>query len=155
MMKLFNKIFFLFAVFATFFSCNQPQQKQKFSWLEGKWTQTNGEANFHEEWTRINDTLLAGKGFVVEEADTLFSEKLTLLTEGSKTVYRVEMVTGRIADFKLTEETEDRLVFELPENDFPSKIIYTQQPNNELMVVLIGTDNGKEMRDELIFIKQH
>ena len=84
--------------------------------------QSNGEANFHEEWTRVNDTLLTGKGFIVEGTDSLFSEKLSLVTAGEQTIYRVEMTTGRIADFKLTENTADKMVFEMPENDFPSKI---------------------------------
>ncbi|MGE0637556.1 MAG: DUF6265 family protein [Bacteroidia bacterium] len=132
------------------FSCKQPS-KQQFGWIEGKWVQSNGEANFHEEWTRVNDSLLIGKGFVVDGTDSLFSEKLSLLTSGEQTVYRVEMTTGRIADFKLTENTADKLVFELPENDFPSKISYTKKSETELVVLLEGNENGKEIKDELIF----
>jgi hypothetical protein len=132
------------------FSCSQPSEKQ-FSWIEGKWVQSNGEANFHEEWTRVNDTLLIGKGFVVDGTDSLFSEKLSLLTSGEQTIYRVEMTTGRIADFKLTENTADKLVFEMPENDFPSKISYTKKSETELVVLLEGSENGKEIKDELTF----
>lgn len=139
--------FLLFAIFLLF-SCSQPA-KQQFSWLEGKWVQTNADANFHEEWTRVNDTLLIGKGFVMEGTDTLFSERLALETSGDKTVYRVELITGRIADFTLTENSADKLVFELPENDFPSKIIYTKKSDTELLVLLEGKGNGKEIKDEL------
>lgn len=136
-----------------FFSCNRPTEKQ-FTWLEGKWLQSNGEANFHEEWARVNDTLLIGKGFVIDGTDSLFSERLSLLTSGEQTVYRVEMTTGRIADFKLTENTTDKLVFELPENDFPSKISYTKKSETEMVVLLEGSENGKEIKDELIFHRQ-
>lgn len=139
--------------FLLIFSCSQHSEKQ-FSWLEGKWIQSNGEANFHEEWTRVSDTLLIGKGFVIDGTDSLFSEKLSLLTSGEQTIYRVEMTTGRIADFKLTENTADKLVFEMPENDFPSKISYTKKSDNELVVVLEGIDNGREIKDELIFSRQ-
>ncbi|MCG3166963.1 MAG: hypothetical protein POELPBGB_02746 [Bacteroidia bacterium] len=132
------------------FGCNQTA-KNKFTWLEGKWAQTNGEANFHEEWQRVNENILAGKGFVLSEGDTLFSEKLTLESNAEKTVYRVEMTTGRIAEFKLTEESDSKLVFEMPENDFPSKIIYNKKSDTELTVVLEGKENGKEIKDELEF----
>ncbi len=135
------------------FSCKQPS-KQQFSWLEEKWVQSNGEANFHEEWTRLNDTLLIGKGFIVKGTDSLFSEKLSLVTTGEQTIYRVEMLTGRIADFKLTENTADKLVFEMPENDFPSKISYTKKSETELVVLLEGNENGKEIKDELLFVRQ-
>jgi hypothetical protein len=135
------------------FSCSQPSEKQ-FSWIEGKWVQSNGEANFHEEWTRVNDTLLIGKGFIIDGIDSLFSEKLSLLTSGDQTIYRVEMTTGRIADFKLTENSADKLVFEMPENDFPSKISYTKKSETELVVLLEGSENGKEIKDELVFSKQ-
>lgn len=147
-MKAKNLLILLFP--ALIFSCSQPAEK-KFNWIEGKWIQSNGEANFHEEWTRVNDTLLIGKGFVVDGTDSLFSEKLSLLTSGEQTIYRVEMTTGRIADFKLTENTADKLVFELPENDFPSKISYTKKSETELVVLLEGSENGKEIRDELTF----
>jgi hypothetical protein len=135
---------------ALIFSCSQPSKKQ-FYWLEGKWVQTNGEANFHEEWTRVNDTLLIGKGFVIDGTDSLFSEKLSLITSSEQTIYRVEMTTGRIADFKLTENTADKLVFGLPENDFPSKISYTKKSETELVVLLEGSGNGKAIKDELTF----
>ncbi len=119
--------------------------------MEGKWLQSNGDGNFYEEWTRVNDTLLIGRGFVVDGTDSLFSEKLSLLTSGEETIYRVEMTTGRIADFKLTESTPDKLVFELPENDFPSKIIYNRKSENEITVMLEGNENGTEIKDELEF----
>ena len=144
---------FLLLLSCFLFGCKQPA-KNKFAWLEGKWLQTNSDAAFHEEWTSINDTLLTGKGFVVEGTDTLFSERLSLITSAEKTIYRVEMITGRIADFKLTENSGDKLVFEMPENDFPSKIIYSKKSDNELVVVLEGIDNGKVIKDELIFSRQ-
>ncbi len=147
-----NRYILLFA-HCLILSCNQPA-KNKFAWLEGKWVQTNGEANFHEEWTRVNDTLLNGNGFVVDGNDTLFSEKLTLKVDHEAADYIVEMETGRVAVFKLTEETENEFVFEMPENDFPSKITYSQKSDNELLVVLEGEENGKEIRDELFFTKQ-
>lgn len=147
-MKIKYSLFLLAFLFVL--SCNKANKKQ-FTWLEGKWVQTNGEANFHEEWTRVNDSLLVGEGYVLDSARKEFSERLTLETIGENTIYRVEMTTGRIADFKLTEKGDDKLVFELPENDFPSKIIYTKKSDTELLVTLIGIDNGKEMKDELNF----
>jgi hypothetical protein len=134
-------------------SCTQPP-KINFTWLEGKWVQTNGDANFHEEWTIINDSLFEGRGYVVEGVDTLFSEKLKIKNDRERLYYCVEMVTGRIAEFKLTSEAPDKLIFELPENDFPSKIIYTKKSDNEMTVMLEGNENGKEIKDELLFSRQ-
>lgn len=116
--------------------------------------QTNGEANFHEEWKIINDSLFEGRGYVLEKPDTLFSEKLKIKTDRERIYYCVEMTTGRIAEFKLTEESPDKLVFEMPENNFPSKIIYNKKPDNQLLVVLQGNENGKEIKEELLFSKQ-
>ena len=135
------------------FSCTQPP-KINFTWLEGKWIQTNGEANFHEEWIIINDSLFEGRGYVVEGVDTLFSEKLKIKNDRERLFYCVEMATGRVAEFKLISEAPDKLIFELPKNDFPSKIIYNKKSDNEMTVVLEGIDNGTEVKDELILIRR-
>ena len=137
----------------TLASCTQPP-KINFTWLEGKWAQTNGDANFHEEWTIVNDSLFEGRGYVVEGVDTLFSEKLKIKNDRERLFYCVEMATGRVAEFKLTSEAPDKLVFELPENDFPSKISYTKKSETEMIVLLEGRENGKEVKDELVFSKQ-
>lgn len=126
-------------------SCTQPP-KINFTWLKGKWVQTNGESNFHEEWTIVNDSLFEGRGYVVDGMDTLFSEKLKIKNDRERLYYCVEMATGRIAEFKLISEA--------PENDFPSKIIYTKKSDNEMTVVLEGIDNGTKVKDELIFSRQ-
>ena len=116
--------------------------------------QSNGEANFHEEWTIVNDSLFEGRGYVVDGIDTLFSENLKIKNDRERLFYCVEMATGRIAEFKLISEAPDKLVFELPENDFPSKIIYTKKSDNEMEVVLEGIDNGSKVKDELFFKRQ-
>ena len=136
----------------TLASCTQPP-KINFTWLEGKWAQTNGDANFHEEWTIVNDSLFEGRGYVVEGVDTLFSEKLKIKNDRERLFYCVEMATGRVAEFKLTSEAPDKLVFELPENDFPSKISYSKKSETEMIVLLEGRENGKDIQDELIFRK--
>ncbi len=147
----YNYYFLLFAMLILA-SCTQPP-KISFTWLEGKWAQTNGEANFHEEWIRVNDSLLTGRGYVVDNSDTLFSEKLKIKNDKERLYYCVEMATGRVAEFKMVSEAPDKLVFEMPENDFPSRIIYNKKSENELMVVLEGNENGKEIKDELLFKK--
>lgn len=147
----YNHYFLLFTML-TLASCTQPP-KINFTWLEGKWAQTNGDANFHEEWTIVNDSLFEGRGYVVEGVDTLFSEKLKIKNDRERLFYCVEMATGRVAEFKLTSEAPDKLVFELPENDFPSKISYSKKSETEMIVLLEGRENGKDIQDELIFRK--
>lgn len=151
---LMDRVIVTIFVITIFVSCTTTPHGNNFFWLEGKWQQTNGEANFHEEWKRLNDSTFDGRGFIVQGSDTLFSEKITLQTTAGKTVYRVEMVTGRVAEFKLTKQSESKLIFEMPENNFPSKISYTKKSDNELIVVLEGTDNGKEIEEEFLFVRQ-
>lgn len=47
-------------------------------------------------------------------------------------------------DFKLTSITENNCVFENPSHDYPQKIMYKKESNNNLIATVSGRQQGKQ-----------
>ena len=55
--------------------------------------------------------------------------------------------------FKMTEQSEDKVIFENPEHDFPQRIIYLRISNDSLHVKIEGLDKGVESNVDFYFRK--
>jgi len=142
--------------------CNAPVAEQRdnpvpLEILVGRWADMSQKRHFIEEWYADGDLLLKGKGFVMADKDTVFIEKLEIKTENGITTYSAK-VPGKDHNsavvFTLTENKNNRLVFENPEHDFPQKIIYDMQTRSTMHVHLEGLENGVFRSSRFIFEKQ-
>ncbi|MCB2222089.1 MAG: hypothetical protein KQI35_17025 [Bacteroidetes bacterium] len=92
--------------------------------LPGTWY--NANSGKFEEWHQ-QDGNLSGKSYQLNEMDTIIHEFLKIERNNGSYIY-VATVIGQNDNqpiaFKLSEKTENKLVFENPDHDFPQKIIY-------------------------------
>jgi hypothetical protein len=148
-----SSIAFLFVLFSMFVQA-QPTSKDfnKLHWLEGKWKRTNVNpgSSSSELWAKLSNTEWRGKGISMKGADTVFVEKLKLITkEGA--IYYVADVPENKAEvlFKFTQLSEHGFVCENTKHDFPQKIAYSH--DGKKLKAVISWD-GKSM--EFLFEKE-
>jgi hypothetical protein len=136
-------------------SCNKPAPIEKASWVLGTWKGESPEGVFVEHWEKKSDSLYTGKGNMIVGQDTVFSELLAIQQRGND-VYYVATIPGendgKPTDFKLTS-SDNALVFENPEHDFPQKITYTQKDDSSILVEVSGNMNGKPNTESFTFKK--
>jgi|SRR5690554_449380 len=138
-----KKLFIISAIFALFLVSCQSDINQA-SWLIGNWTHTSTEGKFTEKWIQNNNKSLLGNSYFVIENDTVFSERVNLVQRGKDLFYIVEITTepnSEVTEFKLTFSSENQLVFENPENDFPKKITYNRIHNDSIFAEISGGGN--------------
>lgn len=95
--------------------------------LEGKWIMKKGKGSIGEEWVKINEGHLQGKGFFVKGIDTIVTENISLTFSAGSISYTstVEDQNNRQqVSFKLSSSKDGVFIFENPTHDFPKRIIY-------------------------------
>lgn len=129
---------------------NMVQKIKKLEWLIGKWQRTNSKPgqSGYENWSKVSDTKLTGKGVTLKGKEIIFVEQLELSIKGDDIFYTVT-VTGDSGpvNFKLTAISKDAFVCENPEHDFPKKIAYTWKDG---VVKAIVSGNGQTLDYEFI-----
>lgn len=123
--------------------------------LIGEWNDVQGDGNtvFHEQWTRANDSLYTGLGFVMSGNDTVFIEHLRITTDDQGTRYSARIPSqnnGEFVDFELVHVSTDSMVFVNPAHDFPQRISYAPRPEG-WMVVVSGIQQGKARTERFSF----
>ena len=127
--------------------------------LAGNWTTWSGQGKtyFIETWTKTSTNEFTGEGLVLDSTgrDTLFREALKLSKKDNQIYYTANVAhnSGPV-EFRLTKKTDHKLVFENPEHDFPSKIVYEFLSENHLIAVVSGERDGSETGDTLEMWRQ-
>jgi hypothetical protein len=118
----------------------------KAAWFIGEWENRSAEGDLVENWKMVNDSLYMGESYFIVKGDTVFAEKVALVDIYGKMSYNVS-VEGQNADeavpFAMTSINDEEVVFENPEHDFPSKIIYKNVAPDSLVAKISGTKEGK------------
>ncbi len=145
--------YLFFGGFLMFYSCNndskntQMELKMKqLHWLVGEWQRTNEkpERTTIELWELQDNGNLKGVGLTTEGDELVFKEELTLQLEGEKIQYIADVPDNlQLTAFLLTESSDDKMVFENPEHDFPKKISYERLTDDTMKAVVSG--NEKEI----------
>jgi len=139
----------LFVLFISIsISCNRPTPRQVFNdlkSLEGSWSTTTG-AEFNEVWSIVNDSLLMGVGFSLENSDTLFTEHLKIYLSDDQ-VYYAAMVGSNedYVHFKLKESGPRSWKFVNPNHDYPNIIQYTIVNDSLLEAKTMNIRGNKEI----------
>lgn len=122
---------------------------QPLSWLIGTWETIEGNQKTIEQWEQKNDTLFAGKGYMVQGIDTMYMEMLEIRAIGGEILYCPTVSNqnnGQTIIFKLTTSTDTTLVFENPTHDYPQKISYTKHSDQKLTAEISGMVKGTEQK---------
>jgi len=148
-------IVFLFAF--TGFSMHataQSVQNQDFNMLKqltGKWRMQTNKGMLYEEWIQVNDSLLKGKSFRVNNSDTIILESVELKRSGNN-IYYIPVTTHQNNQqpviFTLIKTENSRYVFENKTHDFPQRVVYELPQGGKLHAWIEGDINGKFNRSD-------
>ena len=137
--------------------CNSDTSDlQKLKWLTGRWENEMGGIKTVEIWQQKPGNSFLVKGFMLENADTIFSEQITVAAKRGNIYYTVSIPdqnNGKPIAFKLTENTKNKAVFENPEHDFPQKISYWQTAADTVQISIEGVVKGKRKQEKYYLVK--
>ncbi len=152
--------FFLFtSISLLLFSCTTTSKNEKIKaseWLIGEWKNESEEGIIIETWSKPNDSTLVAGSFFVKEKDTLHIETIRLFEKDGELVYETT-IKGQNNDkpisFPLISETENELVFENLNNDYPQKVKYLRNSNSTLTIFITGKQAKKNVSEQFKMIK--
>ena len=118
------------------------------AWLIGSWQHAIDDAEIFETWTVHGEKEFHGMGYMIHDQDTVVYESIRLLEEEGQ-LYYIPTAKGQNDDqpvtFELMSGTENKLVFQNQEHDFPQLITYTKITHDSLVAEISGVLN-KEIR---------
>jgi Domain of unknown function (DUF6265) len=117
---------------------------EKLRWMSGSWITTQGGTTIEEHWTQPAAGTMLGMGRTVAGNKTAFFEYLRIETRGADLVYVAHPKARPGTDFKASRVTEDEVVFENPQHDFPKRIIYKRTPAGNITARVEGDPGDKE-----------
>lgn len=152
--------FFLFSLLGILlFSCTNTSKNEKIKsaeWLIGEWTNQSTEGTLNETWSKPNDSTLVAGSFFINEKDTLHFENIALKETEGELVYETT-IKGQNNDkpiiFPLLSETENELVFENLQNDYPQKIKYQRNSKTAITIFISGKQSKKAVSEQFKMTK--
>ena len=152
--------FILFSLFSLLlFSCTTTSKNEKIKaseWLIGQWKNTSEEGILTENWIKSNDSTLTAESFFIKGKDTLHFETIRLVEKKGELVYET-IIKGQNNDkpilFPLISETENELVFENLQNDYPQKIKYQHHSKSVITIAISGTQAKKVVSEQFKMAK--
>ncbi len=151
-----------------FYSCNkydangklikEYEELDKAKWLLGNWELKDSLGTLSESWQTLDDSTFVGQSlFITPKNDTVHQETIELMQKDEFLIYTAA-VKGENRDepipFQMTESTDSLLVFENPKHNYPKKIRYQRNVNENMLVIISGTQNGKQSDDTYIMKKK-
>lgn len=124
-------------------------QIEKAKWLIGTWENKTKRGSMYETWTKASDVKFTGKSYTVKNHDTTVFETFELVQK-QNSLYYIPTVRNQNnnlpVSFSLQSISDNKLVFENPEHDFPQIISYTKITSDSLVAEISGKSNGQERK---------
>lgn len=148
MRKLFSTIF----IIAIFSSCGNNKKAEKnqntdinADWLIGSWTRIKDEeeSQTYEVWKKVSGGVYEGKGWTMQNSDTVFQEDLRIAKTDSNWNLEVRGVNEKPTFFKIINSSEKSFIAENKQNEFPKKIKYSIE-DKKLKAVISDDENEVE-----------
>ncbi|WP_257669789.1 DUF6265 family protein [Parapedobacter tibetensis] len=156
------KLYILFTLVGILVFCGwkteTEKQIKKAEWLIGTWENNTPKGCIYETWVKVNESVLFGKSYMIQEKDTLVFETIKLIQKQDSLFYipTVKNQNNNVpVRFALKTVSDTVLVFENPKHDFPQVISYTKINADSLIAEISGTKNGKEHKQTFRMKKQH
>ena len=141
------------------FSCTTRSKNEKIKaseWLLGEWVNQSKEGIVSENWSQPNDSTLVAGSFFIKEKDTLHFENIVLTEKDGELLYETT-IQGQNNDkpivFPLLSETENELVFENLQNDYPQKIKYQRNSKSSITISISGKQAKKVVSEQFKMTK--
>ena len=134
----------------------EKDQIKKADWLIGNWQSKTDFGILSENWKKVNDSTFKAESLFIKDKDTLHEENIILQQKAEILTY-ITTIKGQNSDkpihFQLKEDTENELIFENLQNDYPQKITYKKGTNNSLITEISGIQLKKVTSEKYTLVK--
>jgi len=121
----------------------EPPLVSKLSWLAGCWASERGEVGSGEQWMAAAGGTVFGVGRTIKGGKTVEHEFLQI-REVNDSLTLIAAPSGQaIATFSLLKLTNDEVIFENLQHDFPQRVAYRLASQARLVGRIEGIRNGK------------
>jgi Domain of unknown function (DUF6265) len=122
--------------------------------FSGSWICKSENFETEEFWQKPKSDLMLGLNRTVSKSGNTAFEFLRIFQQENEIFYAASPNGKPATLFKLTEVSDNKVVFENPEHDFPQRIIYTFQNENKMAARIDGEIDGISKHKEWIFTKE-
>lgn len=145
--KLFIAVIGLLLICA--WTIKQTDDIKKTQWLIGTWENKTLKGTIYETWKKISDNELSGMSYIEKDKDTIVFETIRLVQEQEVLFYIPTVKNqndGLPVRFTAKLISENQMIFENLQHDFPQIISYTNTDTNTLVAEISGTKNEQERK---------
>jgi len=112
-------------------------------WIAGCWAMDDGKESTQENWMKPAGQSMMGMSRTVAGGKTVFTEYVQIREMNGQLAYIVSLgLNAKPTVFKLIKSSENEVVFENPEHDFPQRIIYRRESSDALFARIEGQEKG-------------
>ncbi|MEL6941189.1 MAG: DUF6265 family protein, partial [Bacteroidota bacterium] len=113
---------------------------QSFDWLLGVWKGNVENGTSVEKWQKGRDAFY-GTGYVVQNTDTVFMERMKLVQKGDDWYYvlQLDAYSNSLA-YKLAYYSDQQAIFTNREGKFPKQVVLQRNAENEFSTQLVSSD---------------
>jgi len=129
-------------------SAQSQDSLSDLAWLAGGWQGTMGKAQIEEHWIQPAGGTMLGVSRTVASGRTVAFEFLRIESRADGAVYVAQPQGRPPVEFKLTQRSENRAVFENPQHDHPKIIRYSKETDGSLRAEIEGDEKGKHKKVE-------
>jgi hypothetical protein len=118
------------------------------AWLAGAWVGTRGKSSIEERWSPPSGGAMLGTSRTVARDRMVAFEFLRVVERDGGLVYVAQPGGAPPTEFRLTERTGARAVFENPRHDSPQRIMYELSAEGRLSASIGFANGGRPQRFE-------
>jgi hypothetical protein len=124
-------------------SASQKAGIDRVEWISGCWASDDGKERIEESWMKPAGQSMIGMSRTVAGGRTVFTEHLQIREANGQISYIVALGMGATpVVFKLIKSSDNEVVFDNPEHDFPQRIIYRRESTDALFARIEGQEKG-------------
>ena len=116
-------------------------------WVIGSWHSKSNDGLSYESWDQANDSTLSGQSYSIRNGDTVSLEHLTLIQRRGRVAYVPtvpDQNRGLPIEFELTFISDNKMIFENRDHDFPQTISYERLSADSLIAEIAGVVDGNQ-----------
>ena len=127
----------------TMSNASQKTGIERLEWISGCWVLDDGKERTEETWMKPAGQSMLGMSRTVAGGKTVFTEHIQIRETNGQIAYIVALGMGaKPTVFKLIKSSDNEVVFENPEHDFPQRIIYRRESADALFARIEGAEKG-------------
>jgi len=141
----------VFVVAGPNLSAQSRESLSDLAWLAGGWQGTMGKAQIEEHWIQPAGGTMLGVSRTVAGGRTVSFEFLRIESRPDGPVYVAQPQGRPPVEFKLTQRSENRAMFENLQHDNPKIIRYSKESDGSLRAEIEGDEKGTHQKMEFKF----